>query len=268
MKVNRVTILGSGTSTGVPTVGCQCDVCQSTNPRDKRMRSSIYLETKNGNHIIVDTTPDLRTQLLRENIQKCTGAIITHEHADHIHGIDDLKPFGFYQEDPISVYTYPKCGDFLKDKFQYIFDTEKNFKGAKPLGSGVPKLILNTIENEFNIGEDKFYTTLLPHGHTQSLSFYHDGLAYIIDCQKVTDEWISLLKEKKTKLLIIDCVRRKPHSTHLHLEKSLEYAREIGAEYTYLTHLAHIFKHADLEQELQSLDFNVAPAYDGLKVSY
>lgn len=268
MNANEVTILGSGTSTGVPIVGCHCDVCQSSDPKDKRLRSSIMLKTKNGNQILVDTTPDLRTQLLRENITDCDGAIITHEHADHIHGIDDLKPFGFKKAEALNVFTSKDCGDFLKEKFAYIFDTHNHLKGEKALGSGVPKLKLNIIENEFKIGNDIFHTTLLPHGHTNSLSIYHDGLAYIIDCQEVTDEWIQFLKEQKPKILIIDCVRRKPHSTHLHLEKSLEYARAIGAEYTYLTHLAHIFKHADLEQELADLDINVAPAFDGLKMSY
>lgn len=268
METNKVTILGSGTSTGIPTIGCQCDVCQSSDPKDKRLRSSIYLETKNGQHFIVDTTPDLRTQVLRENIQHCDGAFITHEHADHIHGIDDLKPFGFKQSNPINIYTYKKCGDFLKNRFPYIFNTREHFKGGKPLGSGVPKLKLNILENEINIGGDQFYFETLPHGHTQSLSIYHDGLLYIIDCQEVKDSWIEFVKEKGVHTLIIDCVRRKPHQTHLNLEKALHYARKIGAQKTFLTHLAHQLSHKELTNELKSSDFWVQPAYDGLKLEY
>ena len=268
MEQNIVTILGSGTSTGIPIIGCQCRVCNSSDPHDQRTRSSIFLETKNNNKIIVDTTPDMRSQILREGIKKCDACIITHEHADHIHGIDDLKPFVFDRTEHLPVYTYDKCADFLKEKFAYIFDTDQHLDGKKALGSGVPKLKLETIAKEFNIGKDHFKMTTLPHGHTRSLSFYHDGLAYIIDCKEVTQDWLDYLKAKKPKILIIDCVRRKPHTTHLHLEKSIEYARYIGAQCTYLTHLAHIFSHKELCEELKELDFNISVAFDGLKLSY
>lgn len=249
-------------------IGCNCQVCQSSDPKDQRLRSSIFLQTKHNNHIIVDTTPDLRTQLLREKINHCDACLITHEHADHIHGIDDLKPFAFHREEPLPIYTSKNCADFLKDKFAYIFDTENHLSGKKALGSGVPKLRLNIIQDQLNFKGDDFQFYSLPHGHTQTLSFYHDGLAYIIDCQEVTAEWIKFLKAQKPKILIIDCVRRKPHSTHLHLEKSLEYAHAIGAEHTYLTHLAHIFSHAQLNQELKSQEIAISVAYDRLKLNY
>jgi phosphoribosyl 1,2-cyclic phosphate phosphodiesterase len=268
VETNKVTILGSGTSTGVPTIGCQCDVCQSSDPKDKRLRSSIYLETKNGNHFIIDTTPDLRTQVLRENITHCDGAFITHEHADHIHGIDDLKPFGFKQDDPINIFTHQKCAQFLHNRFPYIFNTQTHFKGKKPLGSGVPKLKLNTIQNELNYQGDQFYFELLPHGHTQSLSIYHDGLLYIIDCSDVNESWIEFVRAKGVHTLIIDCVRIKPHQTHLNLEKSLYFAQKIGAQKSYLTHMTHDFSYQALKNDLKSSDFWVEPAYDGLKIQY
>jgi len=268
MNRNEIIFLGTGTSTGIPTIGCQCDVCQSSDPHDKRNRSSIFLRTKNGNQILIDTTPDLRTQILRENITQCDCAFITHEHADHIHGIDDLKPFTFQREEALDVYTYPRCANFLKEKFPYIFDTKNHFKNTKPLGSGVPKLALKQIENELNFQGDQFYFKKLPHGHTESLSIYHDGLAYIIDCQEVTKDWIDFLRDKKLDILIIDCVRRKPHQTHLNLEKALYYSSLISAKKTYLTHIAHELSHQELKNELKSSPFWVQPAHDGLILTY
>lgn len=268
MNLNEIIFLGTGSSTGIPTIGCQCKVCTSLDPKDKRYRSSIFLKTKHSNNIIIDTTPDLRSQILREQITKCDSAIITHEHADHTHGIDDMKPFTFERDVYLEVFTYEKCGEFLKDKFPYIFDTRNYFKDAKPLGSGVPKLKLNIVDNYLDYKDDKFSFYLLPHGHTKSLSFYHDGLAYIIDCQSIDDVWIKQITAKKVQVLVIDCVRRKPHQTHLNLEKALYYAKLIGAEKTYLTHIAHELSHQELLNELKDLDFWVQPAFDGLKINY
>lgn len=266
VQKNSVTILGSGTSTGVPTPGCPCKICKqainSPQSKDYRLRTSIFLETRSGNNILVDTTPDLRTQILNNSITKVSAAIITHDHADHIHGIDDLRPFCFFQtprEIPLFTTEYTKLQ--LEKRFEYIFDNKK-----KIIGGGIPLLTLNTINDDLSaqqiIGEE-FTFFKLPHGHISTVGFYHEGLAYLTDCQSIPEDVFEFLLSKSIKLLIIDTTRRKPHATHLHLEKSLEYIKKINPQVTRLIHLSHDFSHEKLTKEVQDLGFlNTLPAYD------
>lgn len=249
-------------------LGCKCEVCLSTNPKNKRYRTSIALKTASGKTIIVDTTPDLRSQLLQNNIHHCDACIVTHEHADHIHGIDDLRPLSFDTGEAIPIYTWNNCAEHLSEKFPYIFQADKLFKFKPILGGGIPKLTLHAVKDEEHIAGEKFLFHLLPHGHTKSLSFIHGKLGYAIDCKTLPKEWIQKMKEVELDLLILDCVKREPHQTHLHLEASLELAKEVGAKRTGLIHMGHELEHEAMERELKSLDFDVFPLFDGQVLSY
>lgn len=270
-KNNRITILGSGTSTGVPIVGCQCQVCLSTDSKNKRYRSSILITTANENKILVDTTPDLRSQLLVNKITGIDSVIITHDHADHTHGIDDLRPFSFWKNKTINIYTNQMTIKSLKEKFRYIFDFKSLHGGNKVKGGGIPKLSLKevTLKKNQSIHQENFYFAELPHSYTNSLSFVHEQFAYVIDCKKIPKDYLNFLKEKKLKFLIIDCAKREPHDTHLHLEQSLEYIRYIAPEKAGLIHMGHEFEHHSLVQELKSRNFDhVFPLFDGQIIEY
>lgn len=262
---HRVIILGSGTSTGVPTLGCNCSVCTSPNPKNKRLRSSILIQTEDKKNILIDTSTDLRTQLLNNNITDIDAAIITHEHADHTHGIDDLRPFCFYKNHPIPIYTHKKCGELLADKFPYIFKRDEVFKDKKILGGGIPKLDLHIIgEGKQKILDYDFEFFNLKHGHTHTLGFIFDKMAYIIDCQEIHSHALETLKENDLNLLIIDCLRRKKHQTHLHLELSVEYISYIGPKQAGLTHMSHDFDQDEIDRELKDNGLhNVFACYDG-----
>lgn len=265
---NEVLALGTGTSTGIPMLGCNCETCLSSNPKNQRLRSSVLLKTARGKRILVDTTPDLRTQFLANNISDCDACIITHEHADHVHGIDDLRPLTFERDEPISVYTYSNCAEHLAEKFPYIFKADQLFKFRPILGGGIPKLSLHSVQDKAVIAGEEFEFFQLPHGHTKSLSFIHGKLGYAIDCKTVPSEWAERMRSKKLDLLILDCVKREPHQTHLHLKASLEIARKVGAKKTGLIHMGHELEHEQLETELKSLDFDVFPLYDGQSLAY
>lgn len=272
IQKNYVTILGSGTSTGVPTPGCPCKLCQqaANNPSSKnnRLRTSIFLQTTRGKHILIDTTPDLRTQILQSKISQIDAVIITHDHADHIHGIDDLRPFCFFQERkeiPLHVTDYTK--QQLEKRFEYIFNNTK-----KVIGGGIPMLTLHTVEGNITpniIEEEEFTFFTLPHGHITSLGFFHQGLAYLTDCQEIPADVLNFLIASDVKLLIIDATRRKPHATHLHLEKSLNYIKQINPQQSRLIHLSHDFDHEQLCQEVMDYGLlNSKASFDGEKLSY
>jgi phosphoribosyl 1,2-cyclic phosphate phosphodiesterase len=259
----KITVLGSGTSTGVPTLGCKCSVCLSEFDKNKRLRSSIIISI-NGKNILIDASTDLRTQLLNNKIDDIFGCIITHEHADHTHGIDDLRPFCFHKEHPIPVYSCVNTKELLEVKFPYIFKREEVFKDKKILGGGIPKLNLNSVIPGPNkiFGEDfVFYS--LTHGHTNTLAFRIDKFAYIIDCNEVPDDVIQELAQENLELLIIDCLRVKKHQTHLHLDLALEYSERIAAKKTGLTHMSHDFEHEDFSQMLcNKYGDSIFPLYD------
>ncbi len=267
LNKNKLTILGTGTSVGIPQVGCSCLVCTSLDHRDQRLRTSVYLETKNGQRILVDTTPDLRTQLLENKISAIDFAIITHEHADHLHGLDDLRPLCFGpppKEIPVFTNANTKAG--IEARFPYIF-----FHKGPILGGGIPRLRLEAVALEKDItllGEDFFFFNY-PHGHAETMGFVLGDLAYIVDCHSLPLHIVKFLKEKKLKFLVIDCLQRKAHSTHLTVEKCFEYVREIKPEKTGLIHISHDLSHSVLK-ELAMREFgeSVFPLYDGQKIFY
>ena len=272
---NKVTVLGSGTSTGIPLVACECEVCKSQNPMDNRLRSSLLLSTKHGQSIIVDTGPDLRQQLLKHQVQQVHGAILTHEHADHIHGIDDLRPYCYKNNSSIPLYTNQQTKKELTERFPYIFKAHELFTEDRPvIGGGIPKLHLQEVSlgKPFSIAQDDFIFFEVPHGYTKSLCFIHNKFGYIIDCESIPDHITHVFKQHKLELLIIDCLQWKPlknRLTHLTLEQSLKYIDRIGPKAAGLTHLSHHFGHRQLEAHLSSLGKkNVFVTYDGLELIY
>ncbi len=261
--------LGTGTSTGVPMLGCNCPVCTSPKRKNKRLRTSFLLVTSSQKHILIDATPDLRTQLLSNRIQNIDSLIITHDHADHVHGIDDVRPFCFAKPPRrLPVYTGKDTKARLIQHFPYIFDP----KETPTLGGGIPLLDLEEIawREKKIISNEEFIFFPLPHGHLNSMAFIHQKLGIISDCSEVPEEVVTAFKEAKLKILIIDCLRQqRKHSTHLILEEALAYAEAIGAEFTGLVHHGHQTDHYALSKELnKKYRGRILPLYDGQILSY
>ena len=289
-RVNKLIVLGSGTSTGIPVLGCHCSTCTHDDPKNKRLRSSIFLKTAQGQHLLVDSGPDLRTQLLREKIERVDGLILTHFHADHCYGIDDLRPLSFAQQkaerpEGIPVYADPDNAKIINEKFFYLFKNGPKFN--RPWAPGVARLYLeelplSALEREekkcagdedktqsFDIYDDTFEFFLNPHGAIKTLSFIHGKMAYIIDCHEIAPPLLARLREDPPDLLIIDCVRIHPHNSHLHLSKTLEYVQDILPKRCGLIHLGHDFEHNEFSKQLQkNFSGRVFPLYDGQVLSY
>ncbi len=265
---NKITILGSGTSTGIPLIACECLVCTSLDHRDKRLRTSLFIETKAHSSIVVDTTPDFRTQLLSHQLTKLDAAIITHEHADHLHGLDDLRPFCFGPPArEIPVFTTTKTRTIIENRFPYIFN-----EGTRShLGGGVPKLkmIDVNLSGKTQVLEGEFTFFTYRHGISETMGFVHETFAYIVDCMELSDELVTFLKNLKLDLLIIDCLQRKTHSTHLTVDKCFDYIEKINPHQAGLIHMGHDLSHRVLEDlALKRFGKKVFPVYDGQKLYY
>ncbi len=271
----KIFILGSGTSTGVPMLGCSCNVCTSNDPYDQRMRSSFIIQIKNEQqkqkNILIDTGPDLRTQLLRAKMTHIDSVIITHEHADHLHGIDDLRPFCFVPENHfIPIYTSHHCAQTMRKRYPYIFHSERFYNEKKPvLGGGIPRLELHNLalrkKGFFSqvIEGLEFIFFFLPHGYGFTMGFITDGLAYLPDCHLVPPQVIQKCQQLKIQDLIIDCVQPLPHESHLCLEKAKAAILEIAPERAHLIHMNHFFSHRELIQYChEHFLFPVAPLHD------
>lgn len=270
---NKLTILGSGTSTGIPIIACPCQVCASDNPLDKRTRMSILLQTASQHNILVDTSPDMRHQMLRENITHLDAVIITHAHADHIHGMDDLRAFTYGRTEPLKVYTNKATAIALKSKFDYIFEPHKVYKDGKTLGGEVAKLeiIELTSGTSHRICGEDFYIEELPHGNIQTISFIHQSFAYLTDCAEIPTPYLQKLSEHKLSLMLLDCAAQKPHKTHLHYDQSLIYATQINAKRTGLIHISHAFSHNQLNSQFaqdMSDSIEAFVTYDSQKLHY
>lgn len=269
-KMNKITVIGSGTSTGVPILGCKCSVCQSNDIRNKRFRTSAVIELTNGSRILIDSSPDLRTQLICNKIDRIDSVIITHDHADHTHGIDDLRPFGFHKGSGLTVFTNPETAASLTKKFPYIFDRQVYFKDRRILGGGIPLLELKEIyEGPWSIEDETFEFYSLPHGHENTLGIRHGKMAYLIDCREIPPSTLEKLSNARLDLLIIDCLRPLPHQTHLHLERTLEYIEKIKPCLSVLTHMGHEWDYRKLSEELIRHGVkNTIPAIDGQSFLY
>lgn len=261
-----VTILGCGTSVGVPMPGMQHGR-QFKNPKNWRLRASVLVEPfgRGGPAVLIDTCPDLRQQALRFFPKKprLDALLITHSHADHLHGLDDIRPFNFAQKSALPLYAEPHVLDEIRTKFSYIFQPYQE-------GGGLPQLSLHPIHNHaFRLEQaaDPRLKSLeilpLPvmHGRLPSLGYRIGSFAYLTDCSYIPDATITKLQGLE--VLVLDCLRPRPHSTHLHVELALEYARKIGARKTVFTHMGH-----ELEYEAfrKSLPRGMLPAFDGMQL--
>lgn len=250
----KLTFLGTGTSTGVPTVGCQCAVCTSPAPHDKRTRPSVMLEFS-GRTVLIDTTPDFRWQALRQKIERVDAIVFTHAHADHVLGLDDVRPFYFRQKDPIPVYADNRCMESLRRIFTYIFDQ------TYPYG-GILKVEPHVIDGPFSLWETQMVPLPVLHGTLPVLGFRFGNAAYITDFSSIPESTLDQLAGLD--VLILDGLRRRPHPTHSTIENSLSLVERLKPARAYFTHIAHELAH---DQTNNSLPPNVRLAYDGLEVN-
>lgn len=250
----KVTLLGSGTSQGIPVIACNCEVCQSTDPKDKRLRCSIMLTINDLNYVI-DTGPDFRQQMLRANVQSLESIIFTHEHKDHVAGLDDVRAFNFKQKRDMLIFCNQNVEDALRREFHYVFNGNDY--------PGIPKLNLQRISKEHSFFiEDGVEVQPIEvlHYKLPVLGFRISKFAYITDAKSISAE--EMAKLKGVEVLIVNALRREEHISHFNLAQALAFIAEINPKQAYLTHISHAFgKHEDILKELPS---NVSVAYDGL----
>jgi phosphoribosyl 1,2-cyclic phosphate phosphodiesterase len=250
----RITFLGTGTSQGIPVITCGCEVCRSDDPRDNRLRVSILMETGDKT-IVIDSGPDFRYQMLRAKVKDLDAIVYTHEHKDHVAGLDDIRPFNYMLRKNIDIYATTQVQQALKREFSYIF--------AEKVYPGTPKINVHTIGNEnFKIGKTEFVPLDIMHYKLPILGYRIGDFTYLTDVKTVPQSTIN--KIRGTKILVVNALQREEHISHFTLAEALAFAAEIGAETTYFTHISHnLGKHADVEKELPS---NIRLAYDGLSI--
>jgi phosphoribosyl 1,2-cyclic phosphate phosphodiesterase len=252
----RLTFLGTGTSFGVPQIGCACAVCRSTDPRDKRTRSGAVLEA-GGSTILIDTPPELRLQLITAGVSRIDAVVYTHEHADHINGIDDLRIFS--QRQPLPIYGPTETLERLRASFNYIFDD-----AVRPYeGTSKPRLAMHATEPNgiIRIAGIEVLPLAFEHGHLRVFGYRFGDLAYITDVKSIAAAERERLQGLD--VLVLNALWWRPHPTHMSISEAIETARSLGARRTYLTHLTHETGHAELESRLPA---GVLPAHDGLTV--
>lgn len=255
----RLTFLGTGTSFGIPQIGCPCAVCHSPDPRDRRTRIGALVETDAGRRILIDTPPELRLQLVAAGVGAIDAVLFTHDHADHTHGIDDLRAFSAMTGHAVPAFASAETADGLRRKFDYIFnDAIKALPGTyKPEGhlevlhAGVPREIAGVTVTPVEV----------PHGHVRVFGYRIGPLGYVTDAKRLPDAAVDVLRG--VRVLVLNALRHEPHPTHLSISEAVAAAERVGADRTYLIHLTHHTSHASLEDELPA---NVRPAYDGLVV--
>ena len=250
-----LTVLGSGTSMGVPTIGCDCAVCHSSDPHDRRTRPSVMLEY-GGNVVLIDTTPDFREQALRENIRQVDAVLYTHAHADHVLGLDDLRPLSFLRPNKIPLYARAQDSAVIYSMFRYAFD-------AVYKHGGLPQVELKTLDGPLELFGAHFEPIPVMHGDAEIWGFRFGSAAYLTDFSDVPES--SLKKLDGLDVLFLDALRHKPHPTHSTVENSLRIAKRAGAKRTYFTHICHDLPH---EETNASLPDNIRLAYDGLKLEF
>lgn len=234
-------------------IGCDCEVCRSSDPKDQRLRSSIYVEGDDGFCVLVDTTTDLRTQALRAGIRKIDAVLFTHSHADHIFGLDEIRRFNILTRQPMPLYGMRATLDDLRRTFAYVFAPDA------PRGGGVPDLRLCPLDGPCCFGRMHVVPVPVQHGPWTVLGFRFGNFAYLTDCNAIPDSSLALLNGLD--VLVLDALRHKRHPTHFSLTEATAMAARIGAGRTYFTHLAHELGH---EATCATLPSNVTLAYDGL----
>ncbi|GGE12680.1 MBL fold metallo-hydrolase [Psychroflexus salis] len=250
----KITFLGTGTSQGIPIIGSDHPVCLSTNPKDKRLRVSLLLEWENFVYVI-DCGPDFRQQMIANNVKKIDGILFTHEHNDHVVGLDDVRPFYFRQGD-ISVFAHKRVLKELKKRFEYIFEIENKYPGA-------PTLDENILTDEvFKLGNKKVVPVNVYHPKLQVYGFRFGDFAYVTDAKIIPEAEIAKLKG--VKILVLNALRKEEHRSHLNLNQAIEVSQKIGAKQTYFTHISH---HMGFHDEVQKeLPENFFLAYDNLSL--
>ena len=251
----KYTFLGTGTSQGIPVITCTCEVCTSTDKKDNRTRTSLLIQS-DFTTIVIDTGPDFRTQMLRENIQDLDAVVFTHGHKDHVAGLDDIRPFNYLLNKTIDVYAETSVQEVLKREFSYAF--------AKQQYPGAPQVLLKTIDTiPFNIDDIPFIPIRVFHKELPVLGFRVHDFTYITDANFIEDE--ELEKIKGSKVLVLNALRRETHYSHFNLEQAVEIVNKVKPERAYFTHISHhLGLHEVVEKELPE---NVFLSYDGLVIS-
>lgn len=250
----KITVLGSGTSVGVPTVGCHCSVCTSTDPRDNRLRPSILVSYE-GHNVLIDTTPDFRTQALRAKVDRVDAVLFTHAHADHIMGLDDLRPFSFRRQGQIPIYASPDTMAAIQRCFPYIFDGGKK-------ESSVPQLEARLIDGApVELFGLEFLPVPVMHGKQTIYGFRFASAAYLTDHSDIPESSLEQLRDLD--VLFLDALRYKPHPTHSTVDTSVKTAEKLAVRRAFFTHICHDLAHERAESLLPP---HIRLAYDGLEI--
>ncbi len=249
-----ITVLGSGTSAGVPMIGCHCPVCGSSDPRDKRSRSSIVVSYANRN-ILIDTSPELRLQAIANKLDSIEAVVFTHAHADHIFGLDDVRRYNALLKAPLPIYAAPETLEALQRIFPYAFARQNNERIFKP------ELLAHPIIEDFTLFEALWQTIPLLHGRNKVLGFRIGAFAYCTDCSEIPPE--SLARLQGLEVLIIDGLRPRPHPTHFSFAQALEIIEVLRPQRAFFTHLSHDVFHAEAQAALPE---QVRISYDGLRI--
>lgn len=255
MTTLTVTFLGTGTSNGIPVIGCDCAVCHSTDPRDRRTRSSITVHV--GDRVIlIDTAPELRLQALAVGLRRVDAVLFTHAHADHVAGFDDLRQFNYLAQSHLPVYAAPDTARELRQRFGYAFEDQFPFYGGKP------DLILHEITGPFELFGQEIIPIPVPHGRWTVLGFRFGPFAYITDAATVPESALAALQG--VQVLVLNALRARRHPTHLSIDEALAVVERLQPQQAYFTHMSHEVSHAAVSAILPP---NVALAYDGLTIT-
>ncbi|MGM0603008.1 MAG: MBL fold metallo-hydrolase [Bacillota bacterium] len=248
-----ISFLGTGTSHGIPVIGCSCKTCSSQNPKNKRNRTSIHIKTDNTN-LLIDTPPEMRLELINNNIKQVDAVLLTHSHADHIMGFDDIRALNWQLGHEMPVYSDKKTLESLKRIFPYIF-SKKNH------GGGIPQVKLIEIKDKFKIGGEEIIPLPIYHGKNLILGYRIKNFAYMTDCSGIPEKTKKLLDG--VEYLALDSLRYSEHPTHFSVDEAVEVINELNVKKGYLTHISHQLEHEELKNYLPE---NVEPAYDGLVI--
>ncbi|SFH46481.1 MBL fold metallo-hydrolase [Pedobacter insulae] len=250
----RITFLGTGTSQGIPVIGCSCEVCLSADLRDKRLRVSVLIETDKT--IVIDSGPDFRYQMLRAGVKDLDAILYTHEHKDHVAGLDDIRPFNYLLKKRIAIYATERVQEALQREFSYIFADTKYH--------GLPQIDMHTVNSQsFIVGETVVTPIEVMHYKLPVIGYRIRDFTYITDAKTVSGN--SLSKIKGTKYLVINALQKEDHISHFTLKEAIAFSEKVGAEMTYFTHMSHnLGLHANIENELPP---HIRLAYDGLTIS-
>lgn len=250
----RITFLGTGTSHGVPVIACDCKICQSSNPKNKRMRASIHIKSKKYN-LLIDTPPEMRLELINNNIRHVDSVLMTHAHADHIMGFDDIRALNWFQRKEMPVYADHKTAKHIKKVFPYIFS-------KKNMGGGIPQVILKEMKQELILKDLNIKAVPIYHGNNQILAYRINNFAYLTDCSKIPKSSFRLLEG--VEYAAIDALRFKEHPTHMSVDQAVDLINQLGLKQGYLTHISHKLDHEKLDRYLPK---HISPAYDGLVIN-